>query len=207
MLLVLWHCHIPENTCQLTTLSSPYHGSLLYLSYSPILPTMTPYSVCSTCFKSAKLATTMALPVSLLLVSRFPHWLWVLPDDSQWPVGQQQLWLKLKCPPSLALLFLSYWLGSLGSIKINPSHLWGSQYLYPASCQQVTQFYSSSGSIHWPQRSGNLVGPAILTQVRKMTQPLTDPSAPAFKTIKLQVRFATTANRYNCPNSKVIFRS
>lgn len=148
----------------------------------------------------------MALPVSLSLVSHFPHWLWSFAGWLTVAGRSAATVTQIGCPPSLALLFLTD-LEAQNSIKINLNHLWGSQCPYPPSCQQVIQFLISSGSVHRPQRSSNLVGPVIPTQVREMTQPLTDPNATAFKTIKLQVCYATTANGYNCPNSKVIFRS
>lgn len=46
------------------------------------------------------------------------------------------------------------------------------------------------------------MGPA---RVRETTQPLTDLNTIAFKSIKLQVCYATPANGDNCHNSKVIF--
>lgn len=99
---------------------------------------------------------------------------------------------------------LSCWLGGPHNNKLKPPM--GKPGPLPTTCtpsgQQIMQFFISSGSVSWSQRSRSLVGPV---RVREMTQPLTALNTIAFKTIKLRVCYATTANGYNCHNSKVIF--
>lgn len=103
-----------------------FHLRIMGLYYSPILPTVTLYSVFSMPFSLSHnrfLSRTgrnhgptcgQSLPT---LTLGFAWWLTVA-GSSAATVTQT------RCPPSLALLFPAD-LEVQGSIKINPSHLWG----------------------------------------------------------------------------------
>lgn len=208
MLLVLWQGHISERIYQLShssiSISWVLAVSLLF-SNSPNYDTV--FRRFSMCFSSKSpqilrktghangpicvLALCQSLPTLAL------GFVWWLPL-----AGRSAVIVTLtECPLSLVLLFLA---DLEDRLRINPSDPRGKP--LPTTCpppgQQIIQFYISSGSVGWPQRSCNQVGPA---RVRETTQPLTDLNTIAFKSIKLQVCYATPAKGDNCHNSKVIF--